>query len=160
MSAMLTPHCHVSLHSRLTRALPSCGSDDREAGRTALPGNPTQSVLLYHVACEFEIVRRDYVAAPPVPGETVKFYDHKNLLVEGQVLVAHPPVADQPLRFDIQVGIKGTKNQVLFFHNVKRSRIARASKNLACDEDWLKYAATISSFEKYEITPRDPLVAC
>jgi hypothetical protein len=115
------------------------------------PGSPAQTALLYVVACQFEVALRKWLSEDILlRGEAVSFYDTRNKLVPGEIVVAHPPVAGQPHRFDIQSPVKGS-DKVLYFSNVNRNRIHRPRKYLGCDEDWLKYAARTTGFYEGEV---------
>ena len=65
--------------------------------------------------------------------------------------ICKPEDSSKPTRYDIQVPIRGKKDKVLFYTSVNRRRVMRLQKYLACDEDWLAYAARTSGFETNEV---------
>jgi len=87
--------------------------------------------------------------------ERIQFFDEHNKRSYGFVAgICKPDDSSEPTRYDIEVPIRGKKDKVLFYTSVNRRRVMRLQKYLACDEDWLAYAARTSGFETNEIPLR------
>ena len=83
--------------------------------------------------------------------ESVTFFNHHNKRTLGDVVGIHEPTPSEPARFDIEVSISGSKDEVLLYSRVNCNRVERRRKYLACDPDWLAYAARTTGFEENEV---------
>jgi len=115
------------------------------------PGSVPQTVLLYKVACEYEVALRKFLNEDPIMGEHVNFFNHHNKRSSGFVVGICEPEPAKSMGYDIEVPIPGKKGAVLNYKSVRRERIMRLRKYLVCDPRWLDYAARTSGFAKSEV---------
>lgn len=130
--------------------------------RTRLrPGSASifQNIMLYDVVCKYEVGLREYLRRRPELWESVMFFDHHNKRTLGDVVRIHEPTPDEPTRFDIEESIPGSKDEVRLYSHVNCNRVERRRKYLACDPDWLAYAARTTGSEENEIPLRIRLMA-
>ena len=110
-----------------------------------------QNIMLYDVVCKYEVGLREYLRRRPELWESVMFFDHHNKRTLGDVVRIHEPTPDEPTRFDIEESIPGSKDEVRLYSHVNCNRVERRRKYLACDPDWLAYAARTTGSEENEV---------
>ena len=124
----------------------------KEERSSLVPGSYMQNLLLYQVACCYEVALREYMNMDPLLWETVNFWDNHNRFRLGQIVLVHAPEStDGVFRFNIQVRSKGNSDECDEFVRVKHTRVVRIRKYLGNDDHWRSYAVQVTGYPSSEV---------
>ena len=124
----------------------------KEERSSLVPGSYMQNLLLYQVACCYEVALRECMNMGPLLWESVNFWDNHNRFRLGQIVLVHAPESTGGVFcFNIQIRLKSNSDECDEFVRVKHTRVVRIRKYLGNDDHWRSCAVRVTGYPSSEV---------